>query len=140
MSCSLTRVITFHALHRYHKPTWSDEENRRRFGWTSDAPGHGHLYRVEVTVAGPLDPDTQMVIDLVQLDQVLEAEIAAPLRGRHLGEAVPEFAPGAQLPSCEAIAAWCYARVARRLPATVVLQRVLVAEDATLWAECCAPT
>ena len=52
MRCSLTRVLTFHARHRYHKPAWSETENERRFGWTSAAPGHGHLYRVEVTVAG----------------------------------------------------------------------------------------
>jgi hypothetical protein len=70
---------------------------------------------------------------------VLEEEIAAPLRGRHLGEAVPEFAPGAQLPSCEAIAVWCAGRIAKRLPAMVMLDRVLVAEDATLWAECRPP-
>ncbi|MBL0179418.1 MAG: 6-carboxytetrahydropterin synthase [Gemmatimonadetes bacterium] len=139
MRCSLTRVLSFHARHRYHKPAWSEAENARRFGWTSAAPGHGHLYRVEVTVAGPLDPDTQMVIDLPLLDTILTETVAAPLAGRHLAEAVPTFAPGAQLPTCEAIAAWCFARVAERLPADVSVERVLVAEDATLWAECRGP-
>lgn len=85
MHCSLTRVLTFHAMHRYHKPAWSEAENQRRFGWTSAAPGHGHLYRVEVTVAGPLDPETQMVIDLPLLDTILTETVAAPLAGRHLG-------------------------------------------------------
>lgn len=139
MHCSLTRVVTFHAMHRYHKPAWSEAENQRRFGWTSAAPGHGHLYRVEVTVAGPLDPETQMVIDLPLLDTILTEMVAAPLGGRHLGDAVPAFAPGGELPTCEAIAAWCFGRVSQRLPHGVVLQRVLVAEDATLWAECRGP-
>jgi 6-pyruvoyltetrahydropterin/6-carboxytetrahydropterin synthase len=137
--CALTRVVTFHALHRYYKPSWSEEENQRRFGWTSDAPGHGHLYRVEVTVSGPLDPETQMVIDLVELDTLLTREVAEPLAGKHLGEAVAAFAPGQALPTCEALAAWCYDRIAARLPAAVHLERVLVAEDATLWAECRRP-
>ncbi len=139
MHCSLTRVVTFHASHRYHKPEWSEAENRLRFGWTSDAPGHGHLYRVEVTVAGAPDPGTQMVMDLAVLDQLLALEVVAPLAGRNLGEAVAEFAPGQQLPTCEAIAAWCYRRLVGRLPDGVVLDRVLVAEDATLWAECRGP-
>jgi 6-pyruvoyltetrahydropterin/6-carboxytetrahydropterin synthase len=139
MRCALTRVITFHAMHRYHKPSWSEAENQRRFGWTSAAPGHGHLYRVEVTVAGVLDPETQMVMDLPLLDTILTDRVAAPLAGRHLQDAVPVFAPGGQLPTCEAIAAWCFARVAERLPEGVALERVLVAEDATLWAECRGP-
>lgn len=139
MHCALTRVLTFHAMHRYHKPGWTEAENQRRFGWTSAPPGHGHLYRVEVTVAGPLDPETQMVIDLPLLDTILTETVATPLAGRHLGEAVAAFAPGGALPTCEAIAAWCFSRVAERLPAGVALQRVLVAEDATLWAECRGP-
>lgn len=139
MRCALTRVITFHAMHRYHKPSWSEAENQRRFGWTSAAPGHGHLYRVEVTVSGVLDPETQMVMDLPLLDTILTERVATPLAGRHLQDAVPVFAPGGQLPTCEAIAAWCFAQVAERLPESVVLERVLVAEDATLWAECRGP-
>jgi 6-pyruvoyltetrahydropterin/6-carboxytetrahydropterin synthase len=137
--CSLTRVLSFHARHRYYKPAWSEAENQRRFGWTSDAPGHGHLYRVEVTVTGPLDPDTQMVMDLVALDTLLTEEVAGPLAGQHLGEAIADFAPGMALPTCEALAAWCYDRIAARLPSMVQVERVLVAEDATLWAECRGP-
>lgn len=136
MRCSLTRAIAFHAMHRYHKPTWSDSANRARFGWTSEAPGHGHLYRVEVTLTGPLDPETQMVIDLATLDQLLTETITARLAGRHIADAVPEFASGQQLPTCEALAGWCFQQLADRLPDGVTLARVRVAEDATLWAEC----
>lgn len=135
----MTRAVTLHARHRYHKAAWSETENRARFGWTSDAPGHGHLYRVEVTVDGPLDPETQMVIDLVRLDEILTETILTPLDGRHLNDAVPAFASGEQLPSCEAVAAWCFRQVADRLPSTVRLARVRVAEDDTLWADCTAP-
>ena len=56
-------------------------------GWTADPPGHGgHLYRVEVTVSGEWHPDTQMVIDLPTLDEILTEQVAGPLAGRHLGE------------------------------------------------------
>jgi len=136
MHCSLTRRIAFHARHRYYRPEWSEAENRQRFGWTAEPPGHGHLYRVDVTVTGPLDPATQMIMDICALDAVLDEEIAQPLAGTFLNESVAVFASGAELPSCEALAAWCWGRVASRLNDTARLERVRVAEDETLWADC----
>ena len=134
---SLTRVVRFHAWHRYARPEWSDAENRARFGWTTDQPGHPHDYTCTVTVAvaGPLDPVTSMVIDLPQLDAILAAEVTARLDGKHLNLDVPEFAPGAALPTCEAIAVDLYGRIATRLPTGVELERVRVAEEPGLYGE-----
>lgn len=122
MRCSLTRAIAFHARHQY--PT---------------ATAHGHLYRIEVTVSGVLDPVTQMVMELAALDVILANAVTERLAGRHLNEAIPAFASGAQWPTCEAIAAWCWRQLATRLPAQVLLERIRVAEDETLWAECTGP-
>lgn len=135
MPVSLTRTVTFHARHRYWVPAWSAEENRARFGWTSAEPGHGHAYQCAITVAGPLDPVTGMVIDLPALDQILAAEVLA-LDGRHLNDDLPEFAYGGTLPTCEALSRWLFGRIAPRLPGGVSLERVRVAEDATLHADC----
>jgi len=135
MPVSLTRTVTFHARHRYWVPDWTAEENRARFGWTSEAPGHGHAYQCAVTVTGPLDPVTGMVIDLAALDAILASEVLV-LDGRHLNEDIPEFTRGAELPTCEALAAWLFGRIAARLPTGVTLERVRVAEDATLHADC----
>ncbi len=140
MECTLTRAFAFHARHRYFRSDWSVEENQRRFGWTSEWPGHGHLYRIEVSVAGPMQRETSMIIDLGVLDQLLETEIIAPLSGQHLNEAIPAFAAGSELPTCEALATWCWHRLADRLPDPVRLVRIRVAEDESLWAECAEPS
>ncbi|MES2306802.1 MAG: 6-carboxytetrahydropterin synthase [Gemmatimonadota bacterium] len=123
MHCALTRVVSFYARHQYPGST-----------------AHGHLYQVAVTVTGTLDPVTQSVIDLATLDEILTMAITTPLGGRHLNDAIAEFASGARWPTCEAIAAWCWREIAGRLPATSRLERVRVAEDNTLWAECTGPT
>lgn len=136
---TLTRVVTFHATHRYHVAAWSEEENHRAFGWTTTPPGHGHLYRVEVTIAGPLRPVTGMIMDLVELDGILADEIVVPLGGQHLNAVLPDVADGTTQPTCEVLAAWCFQRVARRLPSDLTVDRVRVAEDATLWADCLGP-
>ncbi len=132
----LTRVVTFHARHRYHKASWSPVENAARFGPPGDAGGHGHLYRVEVSVTGPLDVDTQMIIDLAAFDGILADVVTGRFDGRSLNDVVPVFASGEQLPSCEAIARWIWAQVAPLLPGNARLYRVRVAEDETLWADC----
>jgi 6-pyruvoyltetrahydropterin/6-carboxytetrahydropterin synthase len=80
-----------------------------------------------------------MVMDLVELDRILQEEVVTPFDGRHLDLDVPEFAYGRTLPTCEAIAAWVYRRVAGRLPAGVALARVRIAEDPTLHADCTGP-
>jgi 6-pyruvoyl-tetrahydropterin synthase len=80
-----------------------------------------------------------MIMDLVALDGILAEEIVAPLGGKHLNTVLPEVADGTTQPSCEVLAAWCFQRVARRLPSDVTVARVRVAEDATLWADCLGP-
>jgi 6-pyruvoyltetrahydropterin/6-carboxytetrahydropterin synthase len=138
MALSLTRTVTFHARHRYRKPGWSEAEHQRRFG--SAAAEHGHLYRLDVTVTGAPDPETGMVVDLVMLDALIADRILTSLAGQEIGAAVAEFGEGGQLPSCEALAAWCWGRLADRLPDTVRLERVRLAEDETLRADCTGPT
>jgi len=133
---SLTRTVGFRATHRFWKPEWSEAENRARFGSTADAPGHSHDYACSVTVTRAHEPDADMVLDLGTLDLILAEEIVAPYHGKHLNLEVPEFGYGKALPTCEAIARHLFARVAARLPGGVALERVRVAEDATLYAEC----
>jgi len=136
MSTSLSRVVGFRAHHRFFRPDWSEAQNRDTFGPLSEAPGHAHNYQCVVTVSGPLEPLRGMVMDLVALDRILQEEVVGRFDGRHLNLDVPEFAYGRTLPTCEAIAAHVYRRVAARLPADVALDRVRVLEDPTLYADC----
>jgi 6-pyruvoyltetrahydropterin/6-carboxytetrahydropterin synthase len=76
-----------------------------------------------------------MVMDLRELDRILEEEVVRPLDQRHLNLDVPEFAYGKTLPTCEAVAQLLYRRIALRLPEPVRLDRVRVAEDASLHAD-----
>lgn len=136
MPLSLTRTVVFRATHRLALPQLSDADNRSRFGWTAERPGHEHEYRCSVTVTGTPDPSTGMLVDLGQLDGILQDLVTGPLDGRHLNDVVPPVAQGHALATCEALAAWLFGRIAARLPAAVRLQRVRVAEDATLHADC----
>jgi 6-pyruvoyltetrahydropterin/6-carboxytetrahydropterin synthase len=128
--------VSFHALHRFYRPEWSDARNREVFGSLTEPPGHGHDYQCGVTIGGPLK-DQGMIVDLGWLDRIIDEEVLTPLAGKHINADVPEFAYGGTLPTCEAIAAYVFRRVARRLPGGLTLERVRIAEDSTLHADCC---
>lgn len=137
MRVSLTRQVAFRATHQIRLPGLGEAENRARFGWTMDV--HGHDYTCAVTVSGTPEAGTGMIMDLALLDRMLAEEIVRPLDGRHLNDAVAECAQGEVLPVCEVLAAWCFRRIAPRLPAGVRLDRVRIAEDPTLHADCTGP-
>ena len=68
-----TRRFTFSAGHRYHVAQWSADENARAFGRLT-VP-HGHNYTLDVTVRGPIEPRTGMVIDLGELKEIVNAAV-----------------------------------------------------------------
>jgi|SRR5579863_8702873 len=71
----LTRRYRFSASHRLHNDALTAEENARVYGKCNNLYGHGHNYVLEVTLAGPIDPETGMVYDLAALDRAVEEEV-----------------------------------------------------------------
>jgi 6-pyruvoyltetrahydropterin/6-carboxytetrahydropterin synthase len=88
---SLTRSYHFAASHRLHTAKLSEEENKRVYGKCSNPYGHGHNYVVEVTVTGPVDPETGMIANLGQLDPFVQREVIEPFDQKFLNEEVAEF-------------------------------------------------
>lgn len=131
---SLTRAVEFSAGHRYHRPEWSEERNRRRFGELAEPSGHGHNYRVEVRVMGEVDPETGMVVDLAELDRVLRRRVEEPFHHAFLND-LPDFDGETLIPTTENIARVVWERVAPALPDGCRLSRVRVREERDLWAE-----
>lgn len=130
----LTRRVRFSAAHRYYRADWTEERNRQVFGACSNPHGHGHNYRLDVTVEAQVDPDTGFSADLARLDALLREEVVAPLDHQHLNHIVPEFAAGT-IPTCENIAIWIWPRIAGRLGAGERLCRLRLYEDDDLFVD-----
>lgn len=135
MPIRLERRYRFSASHLYRRPEWSEEENRTRFGKCANLPGHGHNYRLYVTVSGEPDPRTGFVVDLPELDRVVHDEVVDPLDHQHLNHAVAEFHDGGRVPSGENLVRWIRARLEDRMPEGVALVRLRLEEDEDLAAE-----
>jgi 6-pyruvoyltetrahydropterin/6-carboxytetrahydropterin synthase len=82
----ITRRATFAAAHVLCRPEWSEARNQEVFGACSS--DHGHNYVVEVTVAGPVDPETGMVANLKDVDRVLRREFIDLVDHKHLNRDV----------------------------------------------------
>lgn len=97
----LTKGIEFAAAHRYVREEWSQDRNREVFGACYNDPGHGHNYFLEVTVAGEVDRQTGMVVNLYDLKLVLK-QVLEEFDHKHLNLDTPYFKD--RIPTTENIA------------------------------------
>lgn len=86
----LGREYRFFAAHRLVSPYLSADQNRALYGKCNRPHPHGHTYRLQVIVEGDLDPLTETVFDLGQLDRLAQ-EVIQPLNHTYLDEEVPAF-------------------------------------------------
>jgi 6-pyruvoyltetrahydropterin/6-carboxytetrahydropterin synthase len=124
-----TRRFTFAAGHRYHVAAWPAEENARVFGRLG-VP-HGHNYTLDVTVRGPIDARTGMVIDLGELKRVVQEAVVERFDHADLN-ADPLFRD--RVPTTENIALAVWELLAPKL-GRERLARVRVWEDPTLFVD-----
>ena len=121
-----TRRIHFAAAHRLFRPDWSEERNREVFGDCANPNWHGHNYEVDVTVEGPVDPETGYLMDLKRLREVLDERVVRDVDHRNLNVEVPWMAD--TNPTTENLAVAIWYRVAGALPEGVRLAKVTVYE------------
>ncbi|HEX9887365.1 MAG TPA: 6-carboxytetrahydropterin synthase [Longimicrobiales bacterium] len=122
----VTRRLHFSAAHRLFREEWSDERNADVFGDCSNPNWHGHNYELDVTVAGPVDPETGYVVDLKYLKDLVERRVVADVDHRNLNLEVPWLA--ARIPSTENFAVAIWERLDGALPPGVRLERVVLWE------------
>lgn len=112
----ITQAFTFEAAH--FLPNVAPGHRCRRM--------HGHSYRVELTLDGPIDPETGFVVDFFEVEAAF-----GPLLAR-LDHHCLNDVEGLANPTAETICLWIWERVKPVLP---LLARVRVYETPLCWAE-----
>ena len=119
----LTKKFHFSSSHRMVSPHLSVEENVRQYGKCANPGGHGHNYLLEVTVAGPVDPQTGCVMNMGSLAQVVREKVVDVLDHRNINEEIPYFRQ--VVPSMENIAHWVWNELVGEMrPATLHIIRL----------------
>jgi 6-pyruvoyltetrahydropterin/6-carboxytetrahydropterin synthase len=87
---------------------------------------HGHSYRVELRLAGTVDPRTGFVVDFFDVEEAF-----APLLAQLDHQCLNDIA-GLSNPTAENIAMWIWERITPSLP---LMAAVVVYETANCWVE-----
>ena len=87
----ITRRAEFSASHVCRIESLSDDQNFELFGEEANPNGHGHNYVLEVSVEGQPDPVTGMIVDLKELKEIIEDEVAGPMDHRFLNREIEPF-------------------------------------------------
>lgn len=72
MRVSLTKSYHFCAAHRMWNDAFPEEKNRALYGKCANDDGHGHNYNVEVTVGGPVNPESGLLCVRAELDAAVD--------------------------------------------------------------------
>jgi len=124
MKAHLNRRYMFSASHRLHAAALSEQQNRDTYGKCNNPHGHGHNYALEVTVSGPVNAETGMVCDLVELDKTVQESVLERFDHQNLNLA-QEFAEA--VPTTENLAVAIYDILKQRFSAAH-LEKVRIEE------------
>lgn len=112
----ITQAFTFEAAHRLPKVPATHKCHRM----------HGHSYRVELQLEGPINAETGFVIDFFDVEKVF-GPLLQTLDHHTLNEI-----PGLENPTAENIAIWIWDKTKPLLPQ---ISSVKVFETPSCWAE-----
>lgn len=132
MRACFGRRYMISASHRLHTEALSAQENQATYGKCDNPHGHGHNYVVEVVVAGAVDPETGMVINMVELDTVVRSHVIERFDHANLN-LDPLFVN--RVPTTENLSRAVFALLKDALPAGE-LERVRVEETENNFFEC----
>ncbi|MBV8070365.1 MAG: 6-carboxytetrahydropterin synthase [Acidobacteriaceae bacterium] len=89
---TLTRRYQFSASHRLHSPELTPGENALVYGKCNNPYGHGHNYLLEITVEGPVDSGTGLIVRVAGLDRLVQSTILSRFAHRNMNADIPELA------------------------------------------------
>jgi 6-pyruvoyltetrahydropterin/6-carboxytetrahydropterin synthase len=120
----ITCEFTFEASHQLRRADWSEEQNEAVFG--ACARLHGHSYRLLVTLRGPIDAETGMVVNFRDVKAEVKERVIWKLDHQHLDSLLPGLTTAENL---------CYWIAEQLLPAfPQVLHRLELWETRTAFA------
>ena len=104
----ITKKYHFCASHKYGNPNWSEEKNWEVFD--KDYKTHGHNYILEVSVRGPINPESGWLIDLQKLNNLVKSKVVDVMDHSQIELDIEWFKR--KQPSSENILVWAWEEIA----------------------------
>ncbi|XP_014468230.1 PREDICTED: 6-pyruvoyl tetrahydrobiopterin synthase [Dinoponera quadriceps] len=121
----LTRKEIMSCCHRLHSEHLSEQDNKLVYGKCNNFWGHGHNYTVEVTIRGPVDPITGMVMNLSDL-KVYMGNVLGHLDHKNLDKDIDYFKN--MVSTTENVAIYIFEEIRKHMPKPELLYEIKVHE------------
>ena len=118
----ITKKYHFCASHKYGNDNWSEEKNLEVFG--KDFNTHGHNYILEVSVQGPINPETGWLTDLQKLNKIVKKKVVNVLDHSQIELKIDWFKD--RQPSSEEILIWIWDQIFSEIKEGVLFKLRLV--------------
>ena len=127
----LTKQYKFCAAHRYWNAGWSEQKNKENFD--KDIFIHGHNYLLDVTVSGPINPESGFVINLKILNDIIKYKVLDILDHSQIEKDIGWFSD--KQPSTENLVIYIWEQISMDIPLPAKLYKIRLQETPTIYTE-----
>ena len=131
----LTKKYHFCASHKYGNAYWSEQKNLEVFG--KDYNNHGHNYVLEVSIKGPINPETGWLIDLGELNEIVKSNVVDILDHSQIEEDIEWFKT--RQPSTENLVIFIWEQINSHINGEMKLHKIKLRETPTIYTEYYGP-
>ena len=131
----ITKQYKFCAAHRYWNSEWSNEENEKIFG--KDIYIHGHNYILNITISGPISPETGFIINLADLNIIIDQNIIKLIDHKQIEEDIDWFK--SIQPSTENMVVFMWNQICDKIKNPAKLHSIKLQETPTIYTEYFGP-
>lgn len=125
----MTRTENFSAAHRLHNPRLSANENQKLFGKCNSPNGHGHNYKLEVTIRQTIDKNTGLCYNLDYLKAAINDNVMALLDHQHIDLDVSYFRDQGIVSTTENLAVFIWNQLQSKLGNGILYKVILHETD-----------
>jgi 6-pyruvoyltetrahydropterin/6-carboxytetrahydropterin synthase len=123
---TLTRAYEFAASHRLYNEALPEAANWNLYGKCANPGGHGHNYKLEITVSGSPDSKTGMIVSLEELDEAVNRLVVDRYDHHNLNSEIPELQ--GKVTTSEVVAKAIWDALNGKLPAKLARVRLFETE------------
>lgn len=128
---SVTKRFTFSASHRLYNSSLSEEKNREIFQKCSN--DHGHNFVLDVTVTGPINSETGMIINFSELKAIVDRNVILILDHSNFEKDLTDL--HGQIHTAENMVGYIWEKIAVKLPKNISLKKLKLIETEGSWVE-----
>jgi len=131
----ITKQFKFCAAHKYWNKDWSDKKNQEIF--EDDVKIHGHNYVLDITIKGPINPDSGFIINISDIKKIVNEHVIKYLDHSQIDKDLSWFRD--KQPSTENLVLFIWNQIFNHIQGDAKLFKIKLRETPTIYTEYFGP-